>query len=272
MSLKTLKRKLGFLRKTLKNYVKSGGGPVKPLSVLAKEYVPGKLNPIAKEYVPGKLNTAAKEYIPDKPLSARSMNNTTSLVNEWAKIRERIENAVAIDCEMVGVDNESALAHVAIVDFEGKKVYDKYVIPKGGIESITDYRTKYSGITPAKLKHLDKRTHSYETVKREVHKILKDKMIVGHGLINDFKVLEYIPNSELVWDTTEIDIFKQNHPGIPGLKQARKLKVIAKEFANNNIQLNTKSGHSPLEDARASMNLYRVSFNYPKIVYENMSK
>ena len=64
----------------------------------------------------------------------------------------------------------------------------------------------------------------------------------------------------------------KDHPYIPGKKQAKKLKVIAKEFAGNSIQQETKTGHSPLEDARASMNLFRVSLFYPKVVYENMSK
>jgi hypothetical protein len=55
-----------------------------------------------------------------------------------------IMNAVAIDCEMVGVkpSNKSALAHVAIVDFFGNQIYNKYVLPSGGIESISDYEGK----------------------------------------------------------------------------------------------------------------------------------
>lgn len=213
------------------------------------------------------LNPYAESYIPDnKPLI-----NTSEIkaMNDFIGI---IENAVAIDCEMVGVGHgESALAHVAIVDFNGRCIYDKYVLPKGGIKTITDYRTKFSGITFAKLAHLDKRKHSFNLVKNEVHRILKNKIIVGHGLINDFKVLEYRPELNKVWNTTTIEQFQKNHPHIPGLKQPRKLKVIAKEFANNNIQLDTTTGHSPLEDARASMNLYRISFGYPKIIYSNMS-
>ena len=250
----TLKKFRRFRRKT----IKSGGG-----------------NPN------NKINTLTPLYS-----STVSINNKSTVINninsskfmplfasQWVKIKERIENAVAIDCEMVGVSpyNKSALAHVAIVDFNGKKIYDKYVIPIGGIESITDYRTDYSGITPAKLVRLDKTKHSFETIKREVHKILKDKIIVGHGLINDFKVLHYTPSKDMVWDSTLIDKYLQNHPYIPDKRQPRKLKAISKEFANNNIQKEDKTGHSPLEDARASMNLYRIAFLYPKIVYTNMS-
>ena len=98
------------------------------------------------------------------------------------------------------------------------------------------------------------------------------KTIVGHGLDNDFKVLNYDPSENLVWDTTKIEKYMQNSKTQEGKKQARKLKVIAKEFANNNIQSELKDGHSPVEDARASMNLYRVEMGYPKVVYENMSR
>ena len=69
-----------------------------------------------------------------------------------------------------------------------------------------------------------------------------------------------------------IDAYKKAHPNIPGLLQAKKLKLLAKEIAGNSIQKNDGRGHSPLEDARASMNLYRINFMYPKVVYGNMSK
>ena len=247
--------------------IKSSGGmkPVSKLSANARNYVPSK----------PKLSANARNYIPTSVYfenNANNANNANNMENEIRIMSYKIENAVAIDCEMVGVGdfNDSGLAHVAIVDFNGKKIYDKYVIPKGGIESITDYRTKFSGITPEKLVDLDKDTHSYETVKREVHHILDGKTIVGHGLINDFRVLEFTPEPETVWDTTEIDMYMKNHPSFG--RSARRLKEISKEFANNNIQSNMKSGHSPLEDARASMNLYRMYFDYDKIRYENMSK
>jgi hypothetical protein len=68
----------------------------------------------------------------------------------------------------------------------------------------------------------------------------------------------------------------KNHPNNIGLpegsrrRQAKKLKVLAKEIANNNIQVEGHP-HSPLEDARASMNLYRMLQGFPKIVYRDMA-
>ena len=62
------------------------------------------------------------------------------------------DKCIAIDCEMVGVGyegNESALARISIVNYYGVTLMDKYVKPQ---RKITDYRTKFSGITP---KHLE---------------------------------------------------------------------------------------------------------------------
>jgi hypothetical protein len=219
----------------------------------------------------GNINNIVKNFNTIS-LTNTSQNMMSDLLKQFKALKAQFENAVAIDCEMVGVGYESALAHVAIVDFNGKEIYNKYVIPKGGIQSITDYRTQYSGIKPESLSHLDKSQYAFNKIKREVHNILRNKMIVGHGLENDFKVLEFIPDPKLVWDTTKIESYMSNDPRRPGFKRARKLKVLAKEFANNNIQLESREGHSPLEDARASMNLYRMSLNYPKVVYANMSK
>lgn len=220
------------------------------------------------------LNPTAAEFVFKSELNPKA-NEFELKVNNIPFSHDQIENAVAIDCEMVGVGRagtQSVLAHVAIVDFNGNILYDKYVLPEGGIEAITNYRTKYSGIIPSTLAGLDKRTHSFDIVKKEVRDILKNRVIVGHGLTNDFNALGFNIHNYLIWDTTQLDKYKQNHPRVPGIRQPRKLKALAFDFANNNIQRPDKDGHSPLEDARASMNLFRLDAGYPKISYINMSK
>ena len=216
--------------------------------------------------------------------TAAGMNNASAammmqMMTHFLTTKARFENAVAVDCEMVGVGTKSVLGHVAIVDFEGKQLYNKYVIPRGGTAVINDYRERFSGLTEELLKKVESnnekravKEHSFEVVKREVHAILKDRIIVGHGLKSDFAALEFVPNPDNVWDSTEIAAYMKDHPFRPGEKQAKKLKVLAKEIAGNSIQQESKTGHSPLEDARASMNIYRLSLFYPKVVYENMSK
>lgn len=232
----------------------------------APSFTPPSIIDLSKQ----KLRANAPEFIP--PTLLNGMNNLNITNNYNPENVENAENAVAIDCEMVGVGYQSVLAHVAIVDFNGNEIYNKYVIPRSGLQSITNYRTSFSGITPSTLRGLNKSTHGFKVVRDEVRDILDGKTIVGHGLINDFKVLEYNPEDNMVWDTTQIEKYMQNSRTQAGKKQPRKLKVIAKEFANNNIQSELKQGHSPVEDARASMNLYRVEMGYPKVVYENMSR
>lgn len=272
----TLKRSGRFRRKT----AKSGGAKTKfKFSTSAKEFVPESVAaaPGAGAGTSNVVNNLTSRMGAVSLANKSGMNFMTALAVEALKIKKFVENSVAIDCEMVGVGpvredgtTKSSLARVAICDFNGKRLMDKYVIPKEGIDKISDYRTNFSGITPEKLTRLDKKRHSFEKVKGEVEKLIEGKVIVGHGLINDLKVLDLEIPSNRKWDSTELDIFKKNHPT---LKRApRKLKEIAKEFAGNNIQLPDREGHSPLEDARAAMNLYRIFNSYPKIEYRNMTK
>lgn len=282
----TLKRGKHFRQHTRKKSAYGGVRASKPSSVSTL------LNASAPEWKPPtRLSASALVWSPPPtpPSASTSLRASapvwtppsTEVTPEMYKNMVRIINnqIVAIDCEMVGVGSENALAHVAIIDLYGNEIYNKYVIPLYGINSITNYRTKYSGITKNILRNKNNNGKAlpFETIKSEVHAILKDKLIVGHGLINDFKVLDYTPDDDSVWDTTLINGYMKNHPNNIGLpegskrRQAKKLKVLAKEIANNNIQMNHITGHSPLEDARASMNLYRISRGLPKIVYRDMA-
>jgi DNA polymerase III alpha subunit (gram-positive type) len=135
---------------------------------------------------------------------------------------------------------------------------------------VTKYFTEISGITEDNLKGLDPETHSFAVIKEEVKSILDGKIIVGHQLDSDFKVLQYYPpDQSKIWDTAKIDkymknIYYINREGKEHTRGARSLKNITKTFVGNNIQQEGKP-HSPVEDAISSMNLYRVSLNYPKL-------
>lgn len=271
LTQKSVKR---FRRKT----IKSGGAKTKSMfSISAKEFIPSVSSSAAKPKSPNVITNLSTNFSKISMSNKNNYNYMTKLAIESLKIKTFIENSVALDCEMVGVgairadgSRKSSLARVAICDFNGKRLYDKYVIPKEGLEGISDYRTEFSGITPEKLVRLDKDNHSFKKVRAEVIKIIADKVIVGHGLKNDFTVLNLDIPSNRKWDSTEIDIFMKNHPY---LKRApRRLQEIAKEYAGNEIQMADKTGHSPLEDARAAMNLYRIFYSYPKVNYKNMSK
>ena len=260
----TLKRGKRFRRHTRK---KSAYGGMKSMALPVKR-------PLSA--TASSLSADAREWRP--PVPAPPVVDPRA-----ALLRAASPSAVAIDCEMVGVKpgDTSALAHVAIVDINGTQIYNKYVIPRGGINEITHNREKYSGITVRLLeeKQISGEALDFDVVKEQVHNILNNRVIIGHGLINDFIVLEYDPLPYLVWDTTTIDKYMREPAYLGGPRQAKKLQELAAEIGNNiqkiNINANgkpLKKGHSPLEDARASMNLFRTYIGLGKAVYRNMAK
>lgn len=92
---------------------------------------------------------------------------------------------IALDCEMVEVNGgKDGLARISVVNYYGHVIMDEFVKPVG---NITNYRTWVSGIKPH---HMFKATNFKEIVPR-IHKLLDQKIIVGHSLHNDFKVLGY---------------------------------------------------------------------------------
>jgi len=153
---------------------------------------------------------------------------------------------IAIDCEMVGVgpnpDKESALARVSIVNYNGEQVYDSYVRP---LETVTDWRTPFSGITPKNIRH----ARSLEEVQTEVAKIMQDRVLIGHSVRNDLEALLLSHPKKDIRDTAR-------HP--PHRKLAGggspKLKILASELLGLEIQI---GDHSSIEDARACMLLFR---------------
>jgi RNA exonuclease 4 len=288
MKLKTLKKRMRFLHRTAKKYSKSGGG--KPLNPFAAAWNPNTPPPPrAASASPRHSPSPRRSPSPPRSVSPPVLDEATiqKQVDEYfASLillrmtgnpeASQIENALAVDCEMVGVGEikynaitgrpyrDSSLARVTIVDFKGKKKFDKFVIPKEGLNAVTDYRTDISGIKKNDLERLIPSAHSYERVTEQVKNILRNKIIVGHGLNSDFKALDYVPPFPyMVWDTAKIDAYMKNVPGYG--RGAKKLKDLIKEITGNNIQVEGRP-HSPLEDARAAMSLYRVFFNYPKLI------
>ncbi|KAI8617725.1 ribonuclease H-like domain-containing protein [Chytriomyces sp. MP71] len=162
----------------------------------------------------------------------------------------KVGKYLAIDCEMVGVGlhgAESALARVSIVNFHGHPLLDTFVIPR---EPVTDYRTHVSGITPALIDiSKNKNLITFEHAQQTVAKLIKDKIVVGHALKNDFKALLLDHPRRLLRDTSEFKTFKEM---ARGRKPA--LKKLAKQVLNVDIQ---GGEHSSVEDARVSMLLYK---------------
>ncbi|WKA12051.1 hypothetical protein VitviT2T_029480 [Vitis vinifera] len=155
-----------------------------------------------------------------------------------------LTDAVAMDCEMVGVGsegNKSALGRVTLVNKWGNVIYDEYVRP---VEWVVDFRTEISGIRPRDLK----KAKDFQTVQRQVAELIKGRLLVGHALRNDLKALLLSHPKVDMRDTSECELF---------LKEERRrvaLRHLAAEFLGVKIQ---NGEHCPVEDARAAMLLYQ---------------
>lgn len=156
-----------------------------------------------------------------------------------------VKKYVAIDCEMVGIGSDgthSVLARVSIVDFEGRVVLDEYVKPK---QRVTDFRTKVSGISH----HHIKAGLSFEEVQKKVSDILKGKILIGHAVQNDLRVLLISHPHKDIRDTSRYPEFRKfSHGRTPSLK------LLAKNILNKDIQ---DGSHCSVEDACTVMELYK---------------
>ncbi|XP_075761391.1 RNA exonuclease 4 isoform X2 [Pelodiscus sinensis] len=157
-----------------------------------------------------------------------------------------LTKAVAMDCEMVGVGpqgEDSILARVSIVNQFGKCIYDKHVKPT---EKVTDYRTAVSGIRPKDLK----KGEEFKSVQKEVADILKGRILVGHAVHNDLKILFLDHPKKKIRDTQRYKPFRKE------VKSGRpSLKLLCEKLLNVKVQT---SEHCSIQDAQAAMRLYTL--------------
>lgn len=154
--------------------------------------------------------------------------------------------AVAMDCEMVGVGTlgrDSIVARVSVVNQCGHRLYDKYVAPT---EKVTDYRTAVSGIRPKDLQ----KGESFKVVQREISELIKGRILVGHAVHNDLKVLYLDHPRRSTRDTAKYKPFRKLfHGGTPSLKR------LAEKLLGIKIQ---EGEHDSVQDAQVAMRLYTL--------------
>ncbi|XP_062060891.1 apoptosis-enhancing nuclease isoform X1 [Lepus europaeus] len=158
---------------------------------------------------------------------------------------------VAIDCEMVGTGPRgrvSELARCSVVSYHGDVLYDKYIRPE---MPITDYRTRWSGVT---RQHMRKAI-PFKEAQKEILKLLKGKVVVGHALHNDFQALKYVHPRSQTRDTTYVPSLL-SQPSLHARARVS-LKDLALQLLHRRIQVG-RHGHSSVEDATAAMELYRL--------------
>merc|ERR1712156_62215 len=183
----------------------------------------------------------------DRPKSSTDSietNDSKHLVKE--KSFKGLTKTLAMDCEMVGVNHggkDSILARASIVNQFGHCVYDKFVKPT---DKVTDYRTKVSGIRPQDIKNGE----DFKKVQQEIADMLKGRILVGHSIKHDLKVLFLDHPKKFIRDTSSYKPFRASFGGkTPSLKNltSRMLGVAVQE-----------GEHSSVQDAQATMRLYTM--------------
>ncbi|ODM96671.1 RNA exonuclease 4 [Orchesella cincta] len=162
-----------------------------------------------------------------------------------------VTGILAMDCEMVELARRRSVGEDSIVNEFGC-LYDKFVKPD---RPVTDYRTEFSGIREADLTNefpfsehccLFSAT-SFQTVKKEVVDLLKDRILVGHSLKHDFGVLNYVHPEAKTWDTA---IYFKKYPS----SKTPALRTLSEDYLEVEIQ---QGEHSSIVDAQATMALYQ---------------
>ncbi|XP_042490692.1 RNA exonuclease 4 isoform X3 [Macadamia integrifolia] len=194
-----------------------------------------------------------KERGDAEPTSQKSI--LTPVTNDCS-----LTDALAMDCEMVGVSsegNKSALGRVTLVNTWGNIVYDEYVRP---VERVVDFRTQISGIRPCDLR----KAKDFQSVQNKVAELINGRILVGHALRNDLKALLLSHRKKDIRDTSEYRPFLNREEG-----RKRSLRDLASELLGIKIQ---NGEHCSIEDARAAMLIYQKNKKeWEKSIKEHLS-
>jgi RNA exonuclease 4 len=175
-----------------------------------------------------------------------------------------------MDCEMVGIGENgslSALARVSIINWDGDILLDTYVKVS---QPVTDLRSNISGIMKNHIDGSLPKTMDFDEAVHSVQNIISGKILIGHGLKNDLRVLNISHPWQDIRDTTKYEPFMKKDAN--NLLIPRKLKDLSLEKLRVKIQEEGKP-HCSVSDAVAAMQLYhKASKQWEKVIEYKVKK
>eukprot|EP00934_Nitzschia_sp_Nitz4_P009290 Nitzschia sp. Nitz4//scaffold61_size107673//34129//35038//NITZ4_004230-RA/size107673-augustus-gene-0.215-mRNA-1//-1//CDS//3329555695//9280//frame0 len=158
---------------------------------------------------------------------------------------------VALNCQMVGVGpggKRSVLARATLVDYSGRCLFDAFVRVE---ERVTDFRTSTTGIVPGFVDA--PAAMPFGKCRHHVIKLIKNKILVGHGLKSHLSALGISHPWQDIRDTSTFYQYQEiDHLG---RKCPRRLIDLGKAFLGLTAATNDLPP-CPQVDARIAMGLY----------------
>ncbi|KAF0980632.1 hypothetical protein FDP41_013115 [Naegleria fowleri] len=193
-------------------------------------------------------------------LYSNPINSNLELFNssEFKSVVNFNGDIVSIDAEFVLTKKEHqiddgqrfALGRVSIISMDEEIIFDDYIATSE--KYIEDYMTRFSGLKPGDL-DIDNTSNShhvtelkYTYLKLRYLMDVKKVKFIGHGLSNDFKIINIFVPKEQIIDTVEL--FR-----LPNQRKIS-LRFLCKYLLHQDIQQDT---HDSVEDARTALRLYK---------------